>query len=296
MESADQLDADISDLHDRIAILKAQRANLTSVLLSQPHLATRLGSNAEAKRIVDQQLRRNLENTYRACAGVTAYKVKDPDPYAVHNGDILGISIEVPVNGAFVDTYHVLLTVKQHEDFGRLRIHKHTIPTCIPLQQLASKWLPQGANEGDSVKDTEQNLVKFGRTLRRELVSWHMRLQALQDLRTEAKLPDADADVEDDTAGLVSGGKVLNAFVSDDSSEAEDDDGEVPVHILDIEADAAVRSVTITWSDGRTAGLVVTKDGRVEKAICRARGGARDGTSGTKAIGSLGGLLRRLSS
>ena len=296
MESADQLDAEISDLHDRIATLKAQRANLTSVLLSQPHLTTRLGSDAATKRIIDQQLRRNLENTYRACAGVTAYRVKDPDPYAVHNGDILGISIEVPLNGGFVDTYHVLLVVREPENTGRLRIHKHTIPACIPLQQLANKWLPQSTNNGDGAKDMEQDLVKFGRALRRELVSWHMRLQTIQDLRRAAKIPDDDENHEDNAVGLVSGGKVLNAFVSDDSSDAEEDDGEAPIRILDIEADAAVRSVTITWSDGRTAGLVVTKDGRVDKAICRARGGARDSTLSAKAIGPLSGLLRRLSS
>lgn len=294
MESFEQLDSDISDLNNRIAILKAQRANLSSVLLSQPNIATRLGSDATAKRIIDQQHRRNLENTYRACAGVTAYKVKDPDPCAAHNGDVLGLSIEVPVNGGYVNTYHVLLAVRQQEKLGRLRIHKHTIPSCIPLQQLANKWLPQGAKEVDNAKVVEQDLVRFGRALRRELVSWHMRLQALQDLRLDAKLPDAD--VEDEEAGFVSGGKVLNAFVSDDSSDAEEDDGEGPVRISGIEADAAVRQVTITWSDGRTAITMVNKDGRIEKAICRARGGGRDSASSTKAIGPFNGLLHRLSS
>jgi central kinetochore subunit Mal2/MCM21 len=294
MESAERLDSDISDLHDRIALLKAHRANLSSVLLSQPHLAARLGNDATVKRIIDQQTKRNIENTYRACAGVTAYKVKDPDPYAVNDGSILGISIEVPVNGSFVDTYHVLFTVRAHESSTRLRIHKHTIPPCIPLQQLANKWLPQGKEDTESAKEPEQDLVKFGRALRKELVGWHMRLQAVHDLRTEAKLPDAQADDGEDD--FVSGGKVLNAFVSDDSSDAEEDDGNGPIRILDIEADAAVRQMTITWSDGRTAVLVITKDGRVEKAICRARGGGRDVVSSTKAVGPLSGLLRRLSS
>lgn len=294
MESAEQLDSDISDLHARIAILQAHRANLSSVLLSQPHLAARLANDATAKRIIDQQWKRNLQNTHRACAGVTAYRVKDPDPYAVHNGDMLGISIEVPVNGRFVDTYHVLSTVSKHDDSSRLQIHKHTIPSCIPLQQLANRWLPQGTKDGQGAKDTEQDLVKFGRALRRELVSWHMRLQTVQDLRREAKLPDADA--EHDEADFTSGGRVLNAFVSDDSSDADEDDGSDTVRILDIEADAAVRQVTLTWSHGRTAVLVVTKDGRVEKAICRARGGGRDVVSSTKAVGPLSGLLRRLSS
>ncbi|KAF2625910.1 hypothetical protein BU25DRAFT_412162 [Macroventuria anomochaeta] len=294
MESADQLDSDISDLHARIATLKAHRANLCSVLLSQPHLAARLGNDAIAKRIIDQQSKRNLENTYRACAGVTAYKVKDPDPYAVNNGDILGISIEVPINGGFVDTYHILFTLNKHGDSKRLRIHKHTIPSCIPLQQLTNKWLPQGAKDGDGAKDPEQDLVRFGRAMRRELVSWHMRFQVVQDLRKEAKLPDTQA--EDDVGvDVISGGRVLNAFVSDDSSDAEEDDGNGPIRILDIEADAAVRQVTVTWSDGRTAVLVVTKDGRVEKAICRAKGGSRDVVSSTKAVGPLSGLLRRLS-
>ncbi|KAF1365766.1 hypothetical protein EJ07DRAFT_170493 [Lizonia empirigonia] len=295
MESIEQLDSDISDLHARIATLKAHRANLSSVLLSQPHLATRLGNDASAKRIIDQQSKRNLENTYRACAGVTAYKVKDPDPYAANNGDILGISIEVPANGSFVDTYHVLFTLRVHEDSRRLRIHKHTIPSCIPLQQLANKCLPQGTADTDGVKGAEQDLVKFGRALRRELVSWHMRLQAVQDLRKEAKLPDAQAEDEvgDD---LISGGRVLNAFVSDDSSDAEEEDGDGPVRIIDIEADASVRQLSVTWSDGRTAILVVTKDGRVDKAVCKARGGGRDVVLSTKAVGPLTGLLRRLSS
>ncbi|KAF9699184.1 hypothetical protein EKO04_002834 [Ascochyta lentis] len=290
----EQLDADISHLHSRIATLQAHRANLSSILLSQPHLATRLGNDATAERIIGEQSKRNLENTYRACAGVTAYRVKDPDPYAADNGDILGISIEVPVNGSFVDTYHVLFTLREHENSKRLRVHKHTVPSCIPLQQLANKWLPQDTRNADGVKGAEQDLVKFGRALRRELVSWHMRLQAVRDLREEAKLPDGQVDdhVEDH---VPSGGRVLNAFVSDDSSDAEEDDGNGPVRMLDLETDAAVRQVTITWSDGRTAVLVITKDGRVEKAVCRARDGGRDVVSSTKAIGPLNGLLRRLS-
>jgi central kinetochore subunit Mal2/MCM21 len=80
METIDQCDEDIADLHTRIATLKAHRANLSTVLLSQPHLAARLQSGSQrdeasenAQRIITQQSKRNLENIYRACAGVTAY-------------------------------------------------------------------------------------------------------------------------------------------------------------------------------------------------------------------------------
>lgn len=296
MESVEQLDSDISELYARIATLKAHRANLSSVLLSQPHIAARLGDDATVKRLIEQQSKRNLENTYRACAGVTAYKVKDPDPNAVNNGDILGMSIEIPVNGGFIDTYHVLFAIRDHDKSKRLHVHKHTIPSCIPLQQLANKWLPQGTRDADTAKNPGQDLVKFGRALRKELVSWHMRLDTIQDLRSRARLPDllAGGEAEEDVRPA---GKVLNAFVSSDaSSDAEDDDGNSPARILDIEADAPVRQVTITWSDGRTAVLVVTKDGRVDKAVCRARGGSRDVVLSTKAVGPLSGLLGRLTS
>jgi central kinetochore subunit Mal2/MCM21 len=300
METVDQLDEDISDLHTRIATLKAHRANLFTVLLSQPYLAARLQSGDQrdesaksAQRIITQQSKRNLENIYRACAGITAYRVKDPDPHAINDGNILGVSIDVSLGGRFVETYHVLLSVRDREGKTVLRIHKHTIPPCIPLQQLANKWLPGSAT--DEEMDPEQHLVRFGRLLRKELVSWHMRVNAVEGLRKEAGVAKPKKNMG--VMGSTSIGKVLNAFVSDDEAssdveEEEADDG--TSRILDIEADAAVRQITITWSDRRTAVLSTTKDGRVEKAVCRTRHGGRDTVLSKKAPGPMGGLVRRL--
>jgi central kinetochore subunit Mal2/MCM21 len=290
MESAEQLDADVSDLRARIATLQAHRANSASVLLSQPHLAARLNSAQPAKRIIDQQSRRNLENVYRACAGVTAYKVQDPDPHAVNKGNILGISLDVAVSGRFVTTYHVLFSFHQRESSNTLRIHKHTIPPCIPLQQLANKWLPLNTKDGDEAIDPEQDLVRFGRTLRKELVSWHMRLQAVQHLQKEAGILSVQSDKNPTDVDSDPMGKVLNAFVSDSESDEED----VSDRIVDIDSDAPARQITIAWSNGRTAVMSVSKDGRVERASCRTREGIRDVALARKAIGPLGGLVRRL--
>ena len=305
METVEQLDTDINDLHTRIATLRAHRANLSSVLLSQPHLAARLQTGKQrdksteaAQRIIKQQSTRNLENIYRACAGVTAYKVKDPDPHAVNNGNILGVSIDVSIGSKFVETYHVLLNFKEREGEKVLRIHKHTIPPCIPLQQLANKWLPTSSKDVEDATHPEQDLVRFGRSLRKELVGWHMRVQAVEDLRKEARLPNSRPGRDEQNTGAGSVSRILNAFVSDDddagseAEEGEDDDG--TVRILDIESDAAVRQITITWSDRRTAVMSITKDGRVEKAVCRAKGGSRDVALGRKAVGPLGGLVQRL--
>ncbi|USP82575.1 hypothetical protein yc1106_09849 [Curvularia clavata] len=300
METVEQLDEDISELHARISTLKAQRANLSSVLLSQPHLAARLQNSDKRNRspdtvqhVITQQSKRNLENVYRACAGVTAFKVKDPDPHAVNDGNILGVSIDVSVAEKFIETYHVLLSVRDKDGRKLLSIHKHTIPPCIPLQQLAAKWLPGSGK--DEEHDPEQDLVRFGRLLRKELVSWCMRVDAVDKLKKEAGLPKQRHSGEDlvDTSTT----KVLNAFVSDDDASSdiegsEDEDGSP--RIVDIDVDAAVRHINITWSDSRTAAMTVTKDGRIEKAVCRTRDGARDAVLAKKATGPIGGLIRRL--
>ncbi|EAT91827.2 hypothetical protein SNOG_00332 [Parastagonospora nodorum SN15] len=227
-------------------------------------------------------------------ARVTAYKVKDPDPSAINNGNILGVSIDVSIGGKFIETYHVLLNWRERIGNRLLKIHKHTIPPCIPLQHLANKWLPTSWKDAEI--DPEQDLVRFGRLLRKELVSWHMRVKAVDDLKQEAGISSLKPRDAND-GEVANAGQTLNAFVSDDEASSDvEEDGieEGPVRILDIENDAAVREITITWSDRRVAVMTVTKDGRIEKASCRARDGGRDISMSTKAIGPIGGLIRRL--
>ncbi|KAL6712402.1 hypothetical protein ACN47E_000279 [Coniothyrium glycines] len=297
METIEQLGDDISALQARIATLRAHRSNLTSILLSQPNLATHLQlptstrdkAATTAHRLITTQQTRNLTNIYRACAGVTAYKVVDPDPNALNNGNVLGISIDVSLRGKFIETYHVLLHARGQDNAGNkvLRVHKHTIPPCIPLQQLEQKWLP-GLLEKEG---REQDLVRFGRALRKELVSWHLRVQAVDEMREEAKVE------KKEEGAVMTAGAVLNAFVSDDeaTSDTADEEEASGAHpILDIEADTAVRQITIHWSDGKNAIMSVTKDGRVEKAVCRTKAGTRDVALSRKAIGPLSSLIRRL--
>ncbi|KAJ4358673.1 uncharacterized protein N0V89_003257 [Didymosphaeria variabile] len=302
MDTAEALDADISDLHDRIATLRAHRANLTSILLSQPHLPTRLEqrpvlherNRRNAVKLVQKQSNRNLENIYRACAGVTAYKVKDPDPCAIDDGNVLGVRIEVSVGGRFVETYHVLFNRPNTAHKTMLKIHKHTIPPCIPLQPLANRWLPTAKKSAEEPK--EQNLVKFGRHLRKELVSWHLRLNTLEKLRKDAKVEDKPAGPDESNIEPAVG-TVLNAFVSDDEDSEEEDplsEAVGPLRISTLDADAAVREITITWSNGRVGIFKVTKDGEVDKAVVRTKEGAREASLVSKALGRIEGLLERL--
>jgi central kinetochore subunit Mal2/MCM21 len=302
MSTLENLDSDISDLNARITTLKAHRANLSTILLSQPHLPARLEQRPvlheqhrrEAAKSAKIQSKRNLENVYRACAGVTAFKVKDPDPYAVDDGNVLGVRIDISIGGRFVETYNVLFNRPDMQHKNMLKIHKHTIPPCIPLQPLANKWLPMTRKDAETTK--EQDLVKFGRSLRKELVSWHLRLEAVEKLRLEAGLKGrANGREKENEQPTI--GKVLNAFMSDDESEEDYEEQRLrngPVKIADIEADAAGREITMTWTNGIVGVMKVTKDGEVEKAIVRSKDGVRESALGRKALGRIEGLVQRL--
>ncbi|KAF9735597.1 hypothetical protein PMIN04_009390 [Paraphaeosphaeria minitans] len=302
MATVESLDDDIGHLRDRIATLQAHRANLTSILLSQPHLPTRLEqrpvlherNRRNAAKLVQRQSNRNLENVYRACAGVTAYRVKDPDPCAVDNGNILGVRVDVSVGGRFVETYHVLFNRPNAAHKTTLKIHKHTVPPCIPLHPLANKWLPLTRKSAEEPR--EQDLVKFGRRLRKELASWHLRLEALEKLRKDAQLPGPIAPRDGLHAGSEPG-IVLNAFISDDEDsqeeEGSDEQDDAP-RISSIDGDAAVREITLIWSNGRVGLFKVTKDGEVDKAAVRTKEGTRDASLSSKALGRIDGLIQRL--
>jgi central kinetochore subunit Mal2/MCM21 len=306
MATIEALDSEIDSIRARISTLQSHRANLTSVLLSQPHLHTHINQGAvtsesqraSASKLLKAQKQRNTENIYRACAGVTAYKVRDPDPCAVDKGNILGVRIEVAIRGRYIETYHVLFNRPNERHKMMLKIHKHTIPSCIPLQALRNKWLP--STERDKGEMLEQNLVQFGKRLRRELVAWHLRTEALDMLRVDAGLGDkASREVKESREPAI--GKVLNAFVSDDEDEDEEEEEEAarlqragPVRIIEIEADLGVREINIIWSSGQTGIFSVTKDGNIEKGIVTTAAGVRVSELSRKALGRIEGLVQRL--
>ncbi|PSN70526.1 hypothetical protein BS50DRAFT_315958 [Corynespora cassiicola Philippines] len=291
------LDTDIAALHSRLSTLRAHRAALSATLLSHPSLPHRLSQRPvahdsrrrSALHLAHAQRARNAENAHRACAGLTAFKVQDPDPNAVDAGRVLGVRVDVPVPGGFAETYYVLLN---RGEGGGLRVHRHTVPACVALGLLVQRWL--GGGEG---KGGEQDLVRFGKALRRELVGWHLRKEVVRKLREEAGLKDGDGDQKEEEGHSV--GVVLNAFVSDDEDEENDEEAERrsgPVRIIDIEADMGVREVKVSWSNGRVGIMKVTKDGEIDRVVVRDQHGSRDMALSGKAIGRIEGLVQRLKS
>lgn len=188
---------------------------------------------------------------YRACAGITTFRVQDPDPNAVDGGRVLGIRIEVMTRAKFLRPYYVFLNRPYSGSDRRKRylsLHRHTVPPCIPLNGLAARYLPapKPAGSGDAIgaeatKERRQDLSRFVRTLRREAVRYHNRVAVIADLRKAVGLD----------------GK---------KREARERAGESPIFAISA-ADTEAKQIRIDWKDGRSGRLVVGDDGDVVKLV-----------------------------
>ncbi|KAF2090232.1 hypothetical protein K490DRAFT_35485 [Saccharata proteae CBS 121410] len=272
-----------------VSKLETRRSVLSTTLLSSRNTLTRLQrakskspSASTALAVAQNQHNHNLENLHRTCAGVTAFRVKDPDPFAVDNGKILGVRIDVSVNGVFVPPYYLLLNRASPES-PSLRIHKHTIPPCVGLAELEARYLPRrNAVEGVDAPlkpAPEQNLQKLVRVLRRELVGHHLRVSAVEKLRGDAGLSGKEGSESDDEEEE-EGGKA----------------GITGIAALDIDG----REIEIKWADGTSGRVWISKAGVVEKAVVKAvETGARRRDLERKILGGdrrVEGLVDRLAS
>ncbi|PTB70339.1 hypothetical protein BBK36DRAFT_1173933 [Trichoderma citrinoviride] len=194
-----------------------------------------------------QQEAYNQQCLYRIAASVTAFKVRDPDPAAVDDGHVLGLRFEIMTRGQFLQPYYVMLNRPYPGNPKFLRVHRHTVPPAIPLPGLAARHLPapkqQLEDEGDASSSSppKQDLERFVKSLRREIMRYHNRLGVSADLR-----------------------RSLGAHSSHSLMAA---DGSLPPNtIVDVSiADTEAKQIRLTWADERNGRLVMDDDGRVVK-------------------------------
>ncbi|KAF2489048.1 hypothetical protein BU16DRAFT_496923 [Lophium mytilinum] len=292
------LDADLANLHAQLAHLRHRRANLSTALLAHPNTSTLLNTNRprgvqkpahrSAASLISKQQKHTTHSLHRALAGCTAYKVQDPDPHAVDSGRVLGVQIEVFIEGAFLPPYHILLNRPYATYPQTLKIHKHTLPPCIPLAQLARKHLPQ-PNKNDG-SEPVQDLQKLVRAVRWEAQSWHLRVAAVERLREEAGLG------EDEEVGIMQGldvdanpSEMLNGYVAPAKAGPRRKG-----RIVTVDSDRAVTVVSIEWMGGLGVKMRVKKDGEVEKGVARWRSGERDERTERAVLGRIEGVVERL--
>ncbi|KAJ5372683.1 Centromere protein Cenp-O [Penicillium concentricum] len=213
-------------------------------------------------------------NHHRIAFGATAFPFKDPSPTAPTT-PLLGVRIEVCArNGRFAKPYYILLQSERRVpspssgSTKMLRVYRHTVPGFISIAKLESVYLPRpggtrangdGNTEGGSSADEadpakpwknssrvrKQDLRGFVRELRRELVAWNMRVDAVEFLREKL--------------GLVGeGGGSLPFDVSPDR-----DTGIVFLAGVSLET----RYVRVEWVDGRVGRFKLSNNGVVERAV-----------------------------
>ncbi|EFQ26711.1 cenp-O kinetochore centromere component [Colletotrichum graminicola] len=266
--AAEALTQEINDLRAKAASLKKELKVQATALLSSESTRAILQDDKQKRSTLplpsepsparDQVLSRSKAQDahdqqclYRACATVTTFKVRDPDPNAVDRGHVLGIRIEIMSDAKFRRPYYVVLN-RPYKESRHLRVHRHTIPPCIPLAALAARHLP-APKPADDEEQKPQDLSRFVRTLRREIVRFHNRTAVIGDLQKAAGLRGSGNTDEDSERAVTS------------------------ITAADIEA----KQISIEWADGRAGRLVMSEDGQIQKLVVlgsegRDRGVTRD--------------------
>ncbi|CAI4211115.1 unnamed protein product [Parascedosporium putredinis] len=160
-ELDEQIEAAEARVQSLQYLLKVQMANALSIQYSYDRASSQDSAHEQLEKLCQIHQARNQQCLYRICAGVTAFKVADPDPNAVDQGKVLGLRFEVMSKSQFIHPFFVMLN---------------------------RPWLPEHLPPPDEEVDgrpPKQDLAHFARTLRQELVCYHNRIGAIADLRRD---------------------------------------------------------------------------------------------------------------
>lgn len=240
---------------------------------------------AEASPLVQSANTHTESNHHRIAFSTTAFPFTDPSPHGSSGGgkdqnkdkekekSLLGVRIDICArNGRFAKPYYVLLKrVPGPDGQRRLRVHRHTIPAFISMEKLERTYLPtpsqteeqeQREEEEEELKpwkkkkrpNRKPDLHAFVRTLRRELVSWQKRRDAVGLLREKLGVRNQDSDSEQDIF-----------------SDVKDGEGWLPINPMGLASLSPTaleaRYVRLEWEDGRVGRFKLSNTGMVERAV-----------------------------
>ncbi|KAL4805573.1 Cenp-O kinetochore centromere component-domain-containing protein [Aspergillus unguis] len=301
----EELDSEISSVRREIRKLQRRKRFLASSILSHESLQNRakrpqkpntsLSSlNEDISPLVRAAGSHTQSNHHRIAFSTTTFPFKDPSPKIDGNTEqrsknLLGVRIDVCVqNGRFTKPYYILLqkvrsSAKNDQAKVRLKVHRHTIPAFIPVARLARIFLPDFPSpRGDDgtageeaplkkrpgIPTRKQNLQGLVREIRRQLVSWHTRLDAVHHLREHIGIIRRGADAYSDEGDDGPWDRDVLVDVGFDSGIGEtrlkrNQFGIVSLAPASLEA-AYVR---IEWEDGRVGRFKISDSGFVERAV-----------------------------
>lgn len=223
-------------------LLKVQLANALSIKYSYDRANSQANAQQQLQKLCQIHEARDQQCLYRICAGVTAFKVNDPDPNAVDGSKVLGLRFEVMSKAQFIHPYFVMLNRPWLPDSDFLKVHRHTVPPYIPLPGLAQRHLPpppkKNEKTGQQERPVKQDLAHFARCLRKEIVRYHNRVGAIADLRRDIGI----------------------------TGNEETDDEEK--WLIDVSAvDPEAKQIKLEWANGRTGRAVMDPDGLVRQLV-----------------------------
>ncbi|KIW15288.1 hypothetical protein PV08_05333 [Exophiala spinifera] len=274
------LDEDIAQVRAEIEKLTNRRKLLTSSLLSSTKIQNQLSTKPIRRREnnsnpsqFESVFQKSSSNVYRLSFGVTSFPFHDPSPEIQPKNPLLGIRFDICDRNGHFDSPYYLFCIKVGGDEGpstrELRIHRHTIPALVPLEEYEKQYLPlsdegYGGSEDSlmSIEETQrkQDLHGLVSRVRHDLVAWRSRLDAIEWVR--------------DKLGI----SVLKDKRRGPGQEVEHgNDGDTS--LLDIDAPAGnfgirefeavgvdARQVRILWSDDSVGRIKITDQGKIKKA------------------------------
>ncbi|KIW73180.1 hypothetical protein PV04_01317 [Phialophora macrospora] len=320
---SDLLDDEIAQVRAEIQALTQQRKLLTSSLLSSTKVQSRLSdtpprstthpeNDGTPLNIANAQ-EHNQSNIHRLAFGVTAFPFIDPSPELQSKNPLLGIRIDICNRHGKFDSSYYIFCVRANDGGQELRIHRHTIPALVPLEQYERVYLPlsspareedEGYVGSDGAENAEaearkQDLHTLVSRVRYDLVSWRLRKDAAEWLKEELGLSrqgrngegansqnSAQSDGGEgskmrESAGSNSG-HGDNDHDSDPDTEMTDgdsDEDDEPTGRFNIDSlttlEVDARQLRIIWSDDRVGRLKISDDGKVEKAVVIGEDGNR---------------------
>ncbi|OQV03156.1 hypothetical protein CLAIMM_08241 [Cladophialophora immunda] len=312
---SDSPDDEIAQVRAEIEKLTRQRKLLTSTLLASTKAQSRLSnhypapsapSNSNNPQQLNDLQQNSHTNAHRLAFGVTSFPFHDPSPELRPWNPLLGIRIDICNRKGVFDSPYYMFCVRARDTGDELRIHRHTIPALVPLEQYEKQYLPisylddegyggsedsrLNANERETT--TKQDLHSLVSRVRYDLVSWRLRQDVTEWLREELAIPDSSAQpassskdqtegAKEDTDMKQGDGDLRSAEISsyiesednDPERESEEVDGEEEeitgkfnVHSL-ASLEVDARQLRIIWSDDRVGRIKISDDGKVEKAV-----------------------------
>lgn len=251
---ADQLDEEIERAREQVAALSKRNSILASAVISSSNVQSELrrhlesSPDADLAALLDNRQQHGSAGIHRLALGVTSFPFVDPSP-DTSNRPLLGIRFDLHKRGGVFETPYYVFCKRADESRRNLTVHKHTLPAFVPLRRYQDKYLPQndegyGSNESIQIAQNgpRQDLMAFVSHVRRDLVSWQARRDAVEEVREQLGLSTSVTDSHSDVSG--SFGVVLLQPTT-----------------------AETRYINIIWSNGRSGRVRLGSSLSIDEAV-----------------------------